>query len=249
MPFVNGSSLLKLKDGSTYCTGNLTDVDSMSVSCTDSADGCTWGSVVSVFAQGTPQTYLNVGNHFFSINFMLRSVNATADFPHKSRVVFTPSVPHLFGFGGWDSIESTEYTSNYCNSVLHAPAGADAGYTCPDAGLYNFRVTFPLFGESLAWYSDLYGFNIALNMKISNAETGDDYAYCYAEVNVKKGPYRHTSHGASTTWGAVLGGAGMAGLAAALGYAYRKRRVTTADNTPDEMVTNFELVNDQIMQV
>ena len=147
-------------------------------------------------------------------------------------------------------MESTEYTSNYCDTtVLHAPAGSDAGYTCPEAGLYNFRVTVPLLGDSLAWYGDMYGFNIALNMKISNAETGDDYAYCYAVVNVKKGPYRHTSHGASTTWGALLGGgAGMASLAAALGYAYRKRRVATVD-TQEEMVTNFELVNDQIMQV
>ncbi len=66
VPLVNGSSLLTLKDGSTYCTGNLTDLEIMSVSCSDSVNGCTWGSAVSVFAQGTPPSHLNFGNPIFS---------------------------------------------------------------------------------------------------------------------------------------------------------------------------------------
>jgi len=163
--------------------------------------------------------------------------------------MLTPSVARL-SRASWGSIEATDYTSNYCSSILHAPAGADAGYTCPEAGLYNVRLTFPLFGESLAWYGDTYGYNIGLSMKVSDAATGDDYAFCYTEIKVSKGTYRHTNHGVSTTWGALVGGAGLAGLSAALlGFAYRKRRVATTEGTSEEMVTNFELVNDPILNV
>jgi hypothetical protein len=174
----------------------------------------------------------------------VHSVTATQDFPFQSHVVLTPSIPRLSGFGGLGSLEATGYTSEYCGSILSAPAGNDAGYTCPEAGLYNFRLTFALFGESLAWYANFHGFNVGLNVKITDAETGDEYALCYAEVKVKTGT---NSNGVSTSWGFLLGGAGLAGLTA-LGYVYQKRRVATAAQS-EEMGGNFELINDQIMRV
>jgi hypothetical protein len=168
------------------------------------------------------------------------SVNATQDFPRQTHVVLTPSIPHFSaGYLGLGTLEATEYSSQYCNSILNAPSGADAGYTCPDAGEYNVRLTFPLFGESLAWYANMYGFNVGVNVKFTDAETGDAYAYCYAEVKVKNG------NGVSSSWGFLLGGAG---LLTAIGYVYQKRRVATAALS-EEMTTNFELVNDQIMHV
>lgn len=142
-------------------------------------------------------------------------------------------------------METKNYTSHYCNSVLHAPAGSDAGYSCPEAGVYNFRATVPFFGDSLDWYRNLYGFNIGLNMKISDAETGDDYALCYAEIKVTKASLDYGSN-LSTGWGAFLSGAGLAGLAA--GYLYRRRRVAIMSQS-DDMNTNFELVDDPFVHV
>lgn len=52
LPVVKGSSLLAFKEGSASCTGNLTDLAFISAKCPDSDYGCTWDSVVSIFAQG-----------------------------------------------------------------------------------------------------------------------------------------------------------------------------------------------------
>lgn len=174
-------------------------------------------------------------------------MNATQDFPRKSHIVATPSIPaYLPGFSTIESYEATNYTSHYCGSVLQAPSGADAGYSCPEAGFYNYRVTFPMFGDSLAWYGNLYGFSFGMKMIISDAETGYEYATCYAEATVKKGPVV-ASDNVYTNWGAILGGgAGLLGLTT-LGYMFHKRKVTTASS--EEITMNFELVNDPIMHV
>lgn len=172
-------------------------------------------------------------------------VNATTDIPHRTTVTVSPSLPHFPRSGIHTIYNHTEYISQSCGTVLAPPAGGDAGYSCPDAGVYNFRPNVVLFGNTSSWYGRYHGFSIGLSVHIYDASTGDEYASCYAEMKVKQG-----QENPATDW-AFLGG-GLASLALA-GYMYRKRRISThreqQSHESEETTTHFELISDPICRV
>ena len=175
-------------------------------------------------------------------------VNATTDLPYLTRLTVSPSIPHFPSMSTAATYNATDYISNSCGTILTPPAGADAGYSCPDAGVYNIRGTMVMFGNTSAWYKNYYGFNVGLNVRLYNAVTNDVYATCYAEIGVYQG-----AENPSTDW-SWMGGAGLTGVLMA-GYVYRKRKVTTPRipastfDSLEEPVTNFELVGDSTRQV
>jgi hypothetical protein len=176
-------------------------------------------------------------------------VNATTDLPGEIKITVLPSLPHLPGNGMFASYIYQNHTSYSCGTLLAPPAGDDAAYSCPDAGIYNLHTTFPMFGNSSAWYGNSHGFNVGLNIKVFDVKNNVDYGFCYVEMRVKEGIYDGT-YSSSTDW-AFLGG-GLASVAA-VGYMYRKRRIVTLDlhseSSEDCTTTNFELVSDQIANV
>jgi hypothetical protein len=165
-------------------------------------------------------------------------VNATQTLP-SLRIRVKPSLPHIPGLF---SVFTAE-VDDICNSnatVLAAPAGSDAGYYCPSAGLYNFNTQFTLWGDPEAWYGSTYGYNMGVNVQFYDLEKEEEFAFCYVEVKIKQGPVNSYS----TSMG-FLGGA-LAGLGLTAGYMYRKRRVGTIELDPVEegTTTHFELISD-----
>lgn len=132
-----------------------------------------------------------------------------------------------------DDICSYDYAS------LTPPAGNDAGYSCPDAGLYNFHVNYDLWGSPDSWYATTYGYSMGVSLHIYDTLNDIEFASCYVEVVAKKGSEDYTWTSAALFFPAAVG---VTGLTA--GYMMRKRRVGLIDLEKEETSSNFELIND-----
>jgi hypothetical protein len=183
-----------------------------------------------------------------SIHFCFAdTVNATVDLPSELLITVSPSLPRLASTGVvrvYDHVVDDVCGSN--STTLNPPAGADATYSCPSAGLYNFHTTYTLWGNTSAWYSSFYGFNIGVVVQIVDTEDDEVFARCVGELMVQQGP-----EGSSTTGAAFLGGiaAGLTGLTA--GYMFRKRRIGMIELDPSEESpgNHFELITDPASRV
>lgn len=160
----------------------------------------------------------------------------------------SPSLPHVPGSGWFSSYDYSGKVKDNCGSTLSIPAGNDAGYSCPEAGLYNVHSTFKLFGASSAWYASAHGYNIGVGVRMYDLTDNSEFGFCYAEIRVKEGTYSP-----ATDW-AIVGGAGV--LASMAGYLYRKRRVAAAAAAAEggyaedgRTTSHFELVSDPVSTV
>jgi len=181
---------------------------------------------------------------FFSSRFP--AVNVTEVIPSEVRVSVTPTVARFPFSGVLSTYKYESYTSDSCGTRLTEPAGGDAAYSCPDAGVYNYRTNFTMFGDPTSWYGSWNGFSLGISVRVYDVSTNDEFGVCYAAINVKAGP----NHPA-TNWSFFVGGfASLTGLAAA-GYMYRKRKVATIElNSQSEgSTTHFELVTDPMCRV
>jgi hypothetical protein len=163
------------------------------------------------------------------------TVNATANLPKHAKVSVYPSIPHM-AFTGRFSIYEQE-TSNICANATEftPPAGDDAGYHCPKAGLYNVRTLFTMFGSVDTWWSNLYGFNIVFILKIEDLDENKEYASCYLQAMVLDG-----DDGSITTNAGFLGILGLSGLAAGLMLRKRKNErseIESKDHNHFELIT------------
>lgn len=176
------------------------------------------------------------------------AVNATTDLPSEVKVSVSPSIPHFPDSGVFETYHYQNYTSYSCDTLLKAPAGDDAGYSCPDAGVYNYRFTFGMFGDPDAWYGSYHGFNVGMSVKIFDVGNNADYGFCYLEMKVKKGA--DSSYSDLAFFGTGL--ASLTGVAA-VGYMYRRRKLATlaphSHAEAEETITNFELISDQFVNV
>lgn len=167
--------------------------------------------------------------------------------PSEIGLSVRPSLPHLPGSGWFSTYKYQDSISNSCGDHLNAPAGNDAGYSCPDAGLYNYRGNFTLFGDPDEWYSSFYGFDLGVTVKVQDVSNEVEYAHCYVELKVKKG--HHDSAAAAEA--AFFGGGSLA-LVVAAGMMYRKRRVASRELRRPLYIreeVNFEMASHPIVDV
>jgi hypothetical protein len=128
-------------------------------------------------------------------------------------------------FTGLFSIYEQE-TSNICANATQftPPAGDDAGYKCPNAGLYNLHTLFTMWGSADAWWSSLYGYNIVFILKIEDVNENQEYGSCYLEAMVQDGDGSNI-----TTDAGFLGFIGLSGLAAGLMLRRRKTKESESE--------------------
>ena len=143
-----------------------------------------------------------------------------------------------------------QHTGNICKNATNftAPAGDDAGYHCPHAGLYNIRTRFTLPGSPSSWWSSLYGMEVDFVLTIWNGT--DVYSKCYLDVLVQDGDDGASMNGSM----GFLGLVGLSGLAA--GLVIRKKRkskvakIEIDDNGDDgECHSHFELISEGVSRV
>jgi LPXTG-motif cell wall-anchored protein len=157
------------------------------------------------------------------------SVKASADIPTSTHIIVHAFGVHTVYDGVMDLCTSNIFTP---------PAGDDAGYGCPDAGIYNFAMNFVLPGYH-SYYSEWTGFTVPLTVTFKDAGTTDTVAYCSMKVTVEDMDTGGSSRSAYIAGGAVFGIAGLASLLS------RRRRVGTIQLDSDEAtLTNFEMIVD-----
>jgi hypothetical protein len=156
-------------------------------------------------------------------------VKASADIPTSTHVTV-----HAFGVHTvYDGVMDL-CTSN----ILTPPAGDDAGYECPDAGIYNFEMSFVLPGFH-SYYSEWTGFTVPLTATFKDAGTANKVAYCSMKVTVEDSDGSGSSRSAYIAGGALFGIAGLASLLS------RRRRVGIIQLDSEEgTLTNFEMIVD-----
>ena len=163
-------------------------------------------------------------------------MTATSDWPQQADVTINPSIPH-FSSSGVIPVTSTT-TDDLCSSsvvALAPPAGDDASYFCPDAGLYNFNVNWTIFGDPASWYASLYGYEMGVVLKIKDSDTGATFGECYTQVKVEAGD------GSAILYFSFLGVAAI-GLSW-VGYTARKRydmRSDALEESQQEMQAHYE---------
>jgi len=148
-----------------------------------------------------------------STAYVSGQINALSEMPSLAKIDIKMGI---FGLS-FNTIQSS--TVKPCNSnSLMPPAGSDAGYACPEAGLYNFYVPFQIPDKEDSFYSNWHGFNVGMTVEITGLDGEDvDYATCNLAIHVGKG--EDSSSGSKATYGYSL--MGLAGLAALV---QRKRR-------------------------
>lgn len=124
----------------------------------------------------------------------------------------------------------------------------NAGYSCPNAGVYNFHFTHNIWGSESAWYSSWSGFSEGIAVHLQHEGGGKDYAMCHLEISVRKAA--DTSY-ATTTYFVGVASLGVTSLLAGIFMRKRKEQVLRCgrDNSDEvdedeEIATSFELVQD-----
>jgi hypothetical protein len=178
---------------------------------------------------------------------LLLSVTATSDIPKQVKISVNPTLPHVPS-AKWFSVREEE-VENICSSnstTLTPPSGNDAGYKCPGAGLYNFKVSSNIWGNPEAWYSSTYGYNMGASVKFYDSVNEEEFSTCYFDIMVQKGPNDYSFMNGGFLFPAAIG---LTGITA--GFMLRKRRTGMVDLEPSEegATTNFELIIDPSTRV
>ena len=181
-------------------------------------------------------------NFWCMLRTVIISVNATTDFPSNPEIKVKPTLP-LMPFSGFYSVyDSIASTTNLCNAIS-PPAGNDAGYSCPSAGLYNFGTDYHIWGDPHAWYGNIYGINMGVDVDFLDSYTKEKWATCFVTVRIREGEDEYVYNNAAFIGGAT---AALTGLAAGLMYKRRRILIEGEDNDAalldrDESPTNYEL--------
>ena len=174
----------------------------------------------------------------------IHAVNATADIPRPLKITVTNTLSNWYS---WGLSSNSTVVDDICQTGLISPPDVDsAGYSCPNAGVYNFHFTHDIWGSDSAWYSSWSGFTQSIVVHLQHEGGGKDYAMCHLDVSVKKSA---DSSFAKTTYFVAVASLGVTGLLAGIFIRKRKEKVHRCGRISveeDEMASNFELVQDNI---
>lgn len=151
----------------------------------------------------------------------------------------------------WGVTSKSFVIEDVCSSsVLSPPDVYNSGYSCPNAGVYNFHITHDIWGSSTAWYASWSGYTEGIAIHIQHEGGGTDYAMCTFDVHVKKSS---DSSFVQTTYFVGIASLGVMGLVSGMFMRKRKEQVFRCGrddreelDDEEDTVTNFELVEDRL---
>lgn len=225
LPSVSGSATLIPKFSSAGCTGHLSDLSVISITCdlSDegfSDEGCTYGSNVFITGQ----------------------VTTDADLPRPLKISAQQTFPSLYSVGS--TVYNAEVEDICATGTVTAYPDSNDDYDyCPQAGVYRFHFMYENFGSHQSWYAGWYGYSFGMNVHLKHEGGGSDYGSCH--INVRASHGKDDSYATSATFVSVAT-LGLAGICVGLYKRRRKERLVCQDENErtKELATNFELVQD-----
>jgi hypothetical protein len=167
--------------------------------------------------------------------------------PQQAQISVQPTLPNLHAGLPFSTREAE--VADICSSnstTLTPPAGNDAGYVCPGAGVYNVHMYSEIWGNPGAWYASTYGYNMGGSVRIQDPVNDEEFATCYFDLTVEKGPNDYSFLNGGFLLPAAIG---LTGLTAGLMLRKRRLGVVDLESSDEGTTTNFELIVDPSTRV